>query len=87
MVEQSRKHSEKMMGIQSYRDLKVWQTGMDLAEKCYLVTRNFPKEETYGMISQIRRAILRRMLQLRFLPILPKVMVEKPEKSTYSFST
>jgi len=29
---------------------------MDLAEQCYLVTRNFPKEELYGMSSQIRRA-------------------------------
>lgn len=44
------------MGIQSYRDLKVWQVGMDLAEECYLATRLFPKEERYGMISQIRRA-------------------------------
>ena len=44
------------MKIQSYRDLKVWQEGMELAEKCYLVSRNFPKEELYGMISQIRRA-------------------------------
>ncbi len=44
------------MGIQSYRDLKVWQEGMNLAEQCYLVTRNFPKEELYGMISQIRRS-------------------------------
>ncbi len=44
------------MGIQSYRDLKVWQVGMDLAQECYLVTRIFPKEELYGMISQIRRA-------------------------------
>lgn len=44
------------MRIQSYRDLKVWQTGMDLAENCYSVTRNFPKEELYGLTSQIRRA-------------------------------
>ena len=44
------------MRIQSYRDLKVWQIGMDLAEQCYLETRFFPKEEIYGMISQIRRA-------------------------------
>lgn len=29
---------------------------MDLAEACYQITRSFPKEETYGMISQIRRA-------------------------------
>lgn len=44
------------MSIQSYRDLKVWQQGMDLAEGCYLATRQFPKDELYGMISQIRRA-------------------------------
>ena len=44
------------MGIQSYRDLKVWQEGMNLAEQCYLVTRKFPREELYGMVSQIRRS-------------------------------
>jgi four helix bundle protein len=42
--------------IQSYRDLRVWQKGMDVAESCYVITREFPKEEMYGMISQIRRA-------------------------------
>ncbi len=42
--------------MQSYRDLKVWQEGMNLAESCYKATKAFPKEETYGMISQIRRA-------------------------------
>ncbi|ODH02095.1 hypothetical protein A4S05_02830 [Nostoc sp. KVJ20] len=42
--------------IQSYQDLKVWQEAMNLAEECYRVTKPFPKEETYGMISQIRRA-------------------------------
>ncbi|MCG6138927.1 MAG: four helix bundle protein [Nostoc sp. LLA-1] len=42
--------------IQSYQDLKVWQEAMNLAEDCYKVTKQFPKEETYGMISQIRRA-------------------------------
>jgi len=39
--------------IQSYRDLKVWQEAMNLAESCYKTTKLFPKEETYGMISQI----------------------------------
>ncbi len=34
----SRENIEKLMKIQSYRDLKVWQEGMELAEKCYLVT-------------------------------------------------
>ena len=42
--------------IRSYRDLKVWQQAMDLAEACYRLTRGFPKDELYGMGSQIRRA-------------------------------
>jgi four helix bundle protein len=40
----------------SYRDLVVWQTAMALAEDCYRLTRAFPKEETFGLTSQIRRA-------------------------------
>jgi four helix bundle protein len=42
--------------IRSYRDLKVWQMSMDLAELCYRTTRTFPKDELYGMTSQVRRA-------------------------------
>ena len=42
--------------VQSYRDLQVWQQGMDLAEACYRGTRSFPKEERYGAVSQIRRS-------------------------------
>jgi len=42
--------------IKSYRDLRVWQGGMRVAEECYRLTRQFPKEELYGMTSQIRRA-------------------------------
>jgi four helix bundle protein len=42
--------------IQSYRDLKVWQEGLDLAEACYVLTRPFPRDEAFGMTSQIRRA-------------------------------
>jgi four helix bundle protein len=44
------------MQVNSYQDLKVWQKAMDLAEQCYRVTRGFPKDELFGMISQIRRA-------------------------------
>ena len=44
------------MPIQSYRDLRVWQKGMDLAAEVYHLTRNFPKEEMFGMTSQIRRS-------------------------------
>ncbi|MBD2299125.1 four helix bundle protein [Nostoc sp. FACHB-87] len=42
--------------IRSYQDLKVWQEGMNLAEACYEFTKGLPKEEIYGMISQIRRS-------------------------------
>jgi four helix bundle protein len=41
-----------------YRDLKVWQLGMDLALDVYRVTSEFPKSEIYGLTSQIRRAVV-----------------------------
>lgn len=44
------------MALQSYRDLHVWQQAMTLAETCYELTRHFPKEELFGLTSQIRRA-------------------------------
>jgi len=40
----------------SYRDLRVWQDAMTLAESCYSLTRTLPKEELFGMSSQIRRS-------------------------------
>jgi four helix bundle protein len=42
--------------ITSYRDLRVWQDAMDLAETCYVLTRKFPREELFGLTSQIRRS-------------------------------
>jgi len=42
--------------IKSYRDLRVWQYAMDLAEICYRITRQFPRDEMFGLTSQIRRA-------------------------------
>jgi four helix bundle protein len=40
----------------SYRDLKVWQLAMGLVTGVYEQTRTFPKHETYGLTSQMRRA-------------------------------
>ena len=40
----------------AFRDLKVWQRSMDLVEKIYKVSATFPKDERFGLISQIRRA-------------------------------
>jgi four helix bundle protein len=42
--------------IKSYQDLDVWKLSVDLVEDCYRATAAFPKEEIYGMTSQIRRA-------------------------------
>ena len=42
--------------IKSYEDLEVWQLAMTLAEQCYHLTRDFPRDELYGLTSQIRRA-------------------------------
>lgn len=44
------------MAISSFRDLRVWRVGMDLVEQVYLCTKTFPKEEIYGLCSQMRRA-------------------------------
>ncbi|MGA1998734.1 MAG: four helix bundle protein [Terriglobales bacterium] len=40
----------------SYEDLKVWQRAMDLVYVIYDMTRAFPKDELYGLVSQMRRA-------------------------------
>lgn len=42
--------------INSYRDLRVWKEALDIAEYAYRVTASFPREEMYGLTSQIRIA-------------------------------
>ena len=44
------------MEIKSYRDLRVWQSGMDLVVMVYEVSQKFPQKEVYGLASQIQRA-------------------------------
>ena len=41
--------------LKSYKDLDVWKRGMELTKKVYVTTKEFPKEEIYGLVSQIRR--------------------------------
>jgi four helix bundle protein len=41
---------------QTYRDLFAWQKAIELVENVYQATRNWPKEELYGLTNQIRRA-------------------------------
>ncbi len=42
--------------IQSFRDLRVWQRGMEVVESVYRATQSFPRQELYGLTSQLRRA-------------------------------
>jgi four helix bundle protein len=44
------------MAVQSYRDLIAWQKAMDLVVAVYEASRAFPREEAYGLTSQLRRA-------------------------------
>jgi four helix bundle protein len=41
--------------MKDFRDLKVWQRAHQITLAIYRSTRNFPREETYGMVSQLRR--------------------------------
>ncbi|MDX1719552.1 MAG: four helix bundle protein [Salegentibacter mishustinae] len=42
--------------MHNLNDLKVWIKAMDIAEKTYLLSANFPAEEKFGLTSQIRRS-------------------------------
>lgn len=42
--------------LKTHKDLDVWNKAMDFAEQLYILTRNFPKEEQFGLTSQIRRS-------------------------------
>ena len=44
------------MKIQHYRDLIVWQKAMQLVKEIYVLTKKLPKEELYGLSSQMQRA-------------------------------
>jgi four helix bundle protein len=44
------------MPVTSFRDLRVWQVGMNLVERIYQLTQVFPAQELYGLTRQMRRA-------------------------------
>jgi four helix bundle protein len=44
------------MGVKSFQDLVVWQKAMDFVVEVYKLTRRFPREATYGLTNQLRRA-------------------------------
>ena len=44
--------------MQTYRDLIIWQKAMSLVMMLYNETKSFPKEEAFGLTSQIRRSVV-----------------------------
>ena len=46
------------MNPRSYKDLIVWQKGIELAKIVYRLTRSYPTEEKFGLVAQMRRAAI-----------------------------
>jgi four helix bundle protein len=46
------------MSVNCYRELEVWQFGIQLTKQVYELTRSFPKHEVYGLCSQMQRAAI-----------------------------
>lgn len=44
------------MPIRDYKELKVWQKGIEIVDKVYKLSEKFTKEELYGLTSQMRKA-------------------------------
>jgi four helix bundle protein len=44
--------------IQTYRDLEIWEKGIALVKEIYALTALFPKEEMYGLSSQMKRSAI-----------------------------
>lgn len=42
----------------THKNLDIWKMGIDLVEKIYLITQTYPREEIYGLRSQMRRAAI-----------------------------
>ncbi|HZR19260.1 MAG TPA: four helix bundle protein [Verrucomicrobiae bacterium] len=47
---------ESTIKIKSYKDLLVWQKGINLVRLTYEMTKEFPADERFGLVSQLRRA-------------------------------
>lgn len=50
--------SDECKKIKTHKDLDVWNKAMEFAERLYHITSIFPKEEQYGLVSQIRRSAI-----------------------------
>lgn len=44
--------------MHNFKELKIWQKSRELTKEIYVITQNFPKEEKYDLVSQIRRSAI-----------------------------
>ena len=44
--------------IKEFKDLRIWQKGIEIVSDIYITTKKFPKEELYSLTSQIRRSAI-----------------------------
>ena len=44
--------------MKNYKELIIWRKGIEIVKKVYAITKQFPTEEKYGIVSQITRAAI-----------------------------
>ena len=44
--------------METHKDLRVWQQSIEMVTSIYLMTKDFPKEELFGLVSQMHRAVV-----------------------------
>jgi hypothetical protein len=44
--------------MHNFKELKIWQRGMELAVEVYRVAETFPKDERFGLTSQVKRCVV-----------------------------
>ncbi len=47
---------KEMQAMMTHKDLDIWKLGIELVQKVYKMTAEYPKEEVYGLTNQMRRA-------------------------------
>ena len=46
------------MKVESYKELNVWKKGIEIVDRIYAITENFPKRELYGLACQMQRSAI-----------------------------
>ncbi len=62
------------MPIENYRDLEIWQNGIEFVKQIYQVTAKFPSDEKYDIIAQMKRFTMR-ILKYDLLPATYEILI------------